>query len=84
MRQVFGALSLDCFVLAETKISDEFPNAQFLLENYETRNRKDRAKHGGGLIEYVRKRLFHKTMQIFQTKESESIFSKISIKNING
>ena len=36
----------------------------------------------GGLIEYVRKGLPHKTMKIFQTKESESIFSEIIIKNI--
>ena len=36
----------------------------------------------GGLIEYVRKGLPHKTMKIFQTKESESIFSEITIKNI--
>ena len=39
-------------------------------------------KNERGLTEYVRKTLFHKTMENFQTKESDSIFSKITIKNI--
>ena len=82
MRKAFGDLSLDYFVFAETKINDEFPDSQFLLENYEIRNRWDRTKNRGGLIEYVRKGLPHQTMKIFQTKESESLFSKITIKNI--
>ena len=34
VREFFGDLLLDYFVLAETKINDEFPNSQFLLENY--------------------------------------------------
>ena len=59
---------------------DDFPDSQFLLENYEIRNRRDRTINGGGLIKYVRKGLSHKTMKIFQTKESESIFSEITIK----
>ena len=32
VRQLFGDFSLDYFVLPETKINDEFPNSQFLLE----------------------------------------------------
>ena len=82
MSEVFGDLSLDYFVLAETKINDEFPDSQFLLESYKIRNRRDRTKtYGGGSIDYVRKGL-HKTMKIFQTKESETVFSKITIRNI--
>ena len=34
------------------------------------------------MIEYVRKELPHKTTKIFQTKESELVFSKITIINI--
>ena len=45
-REVFGDFSLGYFVLAETKINDEFPDSQFLLENYEIRNRQDRTKMG--------------------------------------
>ena len=42
MREVCGDLLLNYFVLAETKINDEFPHSQFLLENYEIRNRWDK------------------------------------------
>ena len=62
VREVFGDLSLDYFVLAETKINDEFPDSQFLLASYEIRNRRDSTKNRGGLIEYVKKGLSHKTM----------------------
>ena len=70
MKEVFGDLSLDYFVLVKTKINDEFANSQFLLQNYEIGNMRDKAKNGDGLIEYVRTWLPHKTMKIFQTKES--------------
>ena len=51
MKKVFGDLSLDYFVLVETKINDEFPDSQFLLENYKIRSRRDRTKNEGGFIE---------------------------------
>ena len=51
MREVFGDLSLDYFVLVETKINDEFPDSQFLLETYKIRSRRDRTKNEGGFIE---------------------------------
>ena len=65
VREVFGGLLLDSFVLAETKINDEFPHSQFLLENYEICNRWDKTKNGGGLTEFAPKGLSHKTMTIF-------------------
>ena len=82
MRKIFGDLSLDYFVLSETKINGDFPDSRSFLENYEIRNRKDKTKKGDGMIECVRKGLPHKTIKIFKTKESESIFSEITIKNI--
>ena len=56
-REVFGKLQLDHFVLSETKLDDSFPSAKFYIENFtlNTRNRRDRDKNGGGLIEFVRK-----------------------------
>ena len=54
-REVFGKLQLDYFVLSETKLDDSFPSAQFYIENFEIRNRRDRDKNGGGLIEFVKK-----------------------------
>ena len=52
-REVLGKLELDYFLLSETKLDDSFPSAQFYIENFEIRNRSDRDKNGGGLIEFV-------------------------------
>ena len=42
-------LPLDYVVISETKLDQSFPNAQFKLNGYELRARRDRHKHGGGL-----------------------------------
>ena len=55
VREVIGKLSLDYFVISETNLNESFPSAQFSMNNYEIRNRMDRDKNGGGLIEFVRK-----------------------------
>ena len=44
VKEVFRDLSLEYLVLAETKINEEFPNSQFLLENYEIRDRRSMTK----------------------------------------
>ena len=38
VREVFGKLQLDFFVLSEAKLDDSFPSAQFYIENFEIRN----------------------------------------------
>ena len=48
-REVFGKLQLDYFVLSETKYNNSFPSVQFYMENFETRNRRDRDNNSGGL-----------------------------------
>ena len=51
---ILKELPLDYLVIRETKLDDSFPNAQFKINGYEVRARRDRNKHGGGLIEFVR------------------------------
>ena len=48
-------ISLDYFVISETKQDSSFPSAQFHLNGYEVRSRRDRNKSGGRLSEFVRK-----------------------------
>ena len=79
LREVIRALSLDYFVLSETKLDDSFPSAQFKIDDYEIRGRKDRNKHGGGLIEYVKKGIICKRLKEYEPKEIESICSEITI-----
>ena len=71
-------LSLYYFVLSETKIDESFPNAQFTLDGYEIRARRDRNKFGGGLIEYVRKGLICNRIVKYEQKYSECIYSEIT------
>ena len=57
LKVVLKYLSLDYFIVSETKLDEIFPKAQFILGGYEIRARRDRNKFGRGLIEYVRKGL---------------------------
>ena len=56
VREIIVRLQLDYFVISETKLDSSFPSTQFHIGDYETRNRRDRGKSGGGLIEFVKKR----------------------------
>ena len=62
LRIIFKGLSLDYFVLSEIKLDESFPTAQFTLEGYEIRSRKDRDKYGRGLIEFVKNGFICKTI----------------------
>ena len=46
--------SLDYLILKETKIYESFLTVLFEVEGYEIRARRDRDKHCGGLLEFVR------------------------------
>ena len=71
-------LSLDDFVLTETKLDESFPNAQSTLDGYEIRARRDRNKFGRGLIESVRKGLICKRTAKYELKSNECICSEIT------
>ena len=77
-REVFGKLQLDYFVFSETKIDESFPSAQFNIHDYEIRNRRDRDKHGGGFIEFVRKGFITKRMKEYETKVSQNNLYRVS------
>ena len=79
VREVFGKLQLDFFVLSEAKLDDSFPSAQFYIENFEIRNRRDRDKNGGELIEFVRNGFITKKIKEYETKVRETIASEFTI-----
>ena len=68
-------------VISETKLNEEFSNAQFLISNYELKSRRNRNKHGGWLLEFARKGLICKTITIPSNIISEIISSELTIKN---
>ena len=60
------------------KLCKRFSNAQFILDGYKIRARRDRNKFGGGITEYVRKGLVCKYIAKYEPKYSEYICSKIT------
>ena len=79
VREVIGKLSLDYFVISETKLDESFPSAQFKISNYEIRNRRDRDKNGDRLIEFVRKGFITKRLKDCETQICETICSEFTV-----
>ena len=73
VREVIGVLSLDHFVISETKLDESFSSVQFNMSNYEIRNRRHWDKSGGGLIEFVRKSFITKRIKDYETQICENI-----------
>ena len=79
IREVFRKLQLNYFVSSETKIHESFPLAQFNIHDYEIRDQRDREKHGGGLIEFVRNSFITKRMKEYETKLTEIICTEFTV-----
>ena len=79
LRIIFKGLSLDYFVLSEIKLDESFPTAQFILERYEIRSRKDRDKYGRDLIEFVKTGFICKTILEYISDKAECICSEFTI-----
>ena len=78
LRVVLKYLSLDYFVLSETKLGESFPNVQFTLDGYQIRARRERNTFGVGLIAYVPKSLICKRIAKYELKPSECLCSEIT------
>ena len=76
---MIGRLQLDYFVISETKLDCSFSSAQFHIRDYGIRNRRDRDRSGGGLIEFVKKGIITKRLKDLETNLSETICTEITI-----
>ena len=76
-------VTIDYFVISETKLDNSFPNAQLIISNYEIRAKRDRDRHEGGLIEFVRKGLTCKRLRKSESLNIEVICSEVTISNKN-
>ena len=79
VREVVEKLSLNYFVISETKLHESFPSVQFNISNYEIRNWRDRDKNGSGLIEFVRKGFMAKRLRDHETQICETICSQFTV-----
>ena len=65
--------------MSETKLEERFPTAQFTLQGYEIRSRRDRDKYGGGLIEFVKNGFICKAIPEYASIKIECICSEFTI-----
>ena len=79
LRPIIHDVPLDYFVISKTKLDNSFPNTQLTINNYEIRARRDRDKHGGDLIEFVRKGLICKSLRNYESLNIEVICSEVTI-----
>ena len=72
-------IPLEYLVLSETKLDESFSNAQFNLDTYKTRARRNRDENGGGLIVFVRRGIICKRISDFELSFSKCICSELTI-----
>ena len=87
LRKKFYALeelmggNLDILVITETKLDHTFPEKQFLIPGYKKPYRRDRNKHGGGVMIYVREDIPSDILLKHKIRENiEAIFLEINLR----
>ena len=71
-------LSLDYLNFSETKINESFATAQFNVEGYEIRARRDRDIYGGCLKKFVQIGFICKGLRDFEPKHSGCFCSELT------
>ena len=81
---MFEKSSVDCsliiFAISETTLDFSFHSVQFHIEDYQIRNREDRGKSRGGLIEFVNKGII--VLLYYSSWASLTSTTPISLKHI--
>ena len=73
--------NIDVLVIAETKLDDCFPTAQFLIKGYSKPYRLDRTCHGGGILIYVREDIPSKELNKHKfPNDIEGIFIELNLR----
>ena len=73
IRNKFEMLSMsvaqyvDILMLSETKLDSTFPSIQFLINGFSVPHRLDRNSKGGGILLYVKDKIFFTTEQILSS-----------------
>ena len=72
---------LDVLVITETKIDDSYPTSQFEIKGFGTPFRRDRNKHGGGVLVYIREHLPCREVPfVNMPHEIEGIFIELTLR----
>ena len=84
LRSIAHDIDFTFLAIAETKLNDSYPSAQFLIEGYcnPQEFRRDRTYNsGGGLLLYIRKGTPCKRLRKFEHDDIESIVVELHIGN---
>ena len=74
LKEILHNAPIDILCIDEAELDDTFPDAQFMIENYQFPPfSKYRNKRGGGKMVFIRKELLAKRLENFETKSTETI-----------
>ena len=73
--------SLEIVCVDETKLDESFPDHQFKIDGYQFPPFRDRDKHGGGKVVYVKEGLIVNRIKEFETNKSETICLELTNSN---
>lgn len=82
LRPIVHQIDPTVLAIAETKLNDSFPNAQFMIDGYYNPKdfRKDRGyNNGGGLLVYIKKGIPCKRLRALEPDGIESVYIEIAI-----
>ena len=80
LREIVAKAPLDVLCVDETKLENNFPNSQLILENFQFLPfRRDRNSKWGGKLVYVKQGIITKTLENLETRFSETICIELTI-----
>ena len=82
LRLIILDIPIDHFVISKTKLENSFPNTHLTISSYKIRARRERGKHGRGLVEFLRKGLICKRLRKYESRDIEVICSKLTLMSI--
>ena len=82
LKEICKMSPLEILCIDETKLDSSFPNSLFKIDGYiYPPYRRDRDRHGGGKMVFVKEGLITKRIENFETKLSETICLELTISN---
>ena len=82
LREILKKSSLEIICVDETKLDEGFPESQCKIDGYQfSPFRRDRDKHGGGKVVYIKEGRMVNRIKEFETNRSETICLELTISN---
>ena len=73
---------VDILVITESKLDQSFPESQFFINRFSKPFRKDRNRHGGGFLMYIKEDIPQKELSFNLPSDIEIIIIELNINKI--